>query len=75
MKDNTGIGGTYKPFTRTSRNKTQVEKIYEANSSNAYISLGKDRVASPFSGYGNGGIDCDAIDIVVGPLGKALTED
>ncbi len=69
-----GIGGKYTKFIKNVRNKSDVESIISSNSSNAYISLGKDRVASPLSGMGGlGDPACDAIDIVVGPLGESTT--
>jgi hypothetical protein len=71
---NTGIGSKFKPYPKLRRNATEVETVINGNSSNGYISIGKDRPASPFSGQSGAGSDnCDAIDIVAGPLGEQIT--
>jgi len=70
---NNGIGSSYKPYPKVRRNTSETETSLNVNSSNSYIVLGKDRSASVFSGEGGAGSDnCDAIDIVAGPLNKEL---
>jgi hypothetical protein len=72
---NTGIAGSFKPLNKLSRKKAYVEDLIVAKSSNSYISLGKDRPSSIASGESGVGSDnCDAIDIVVGPLGEAIAQ-
>ena len=72
---NTGIAGSYKPFNKVSRKKSDVEELITSKSSNSYIMLGKDRPSSIASGESGAGSDnCDAIDIVAGPMDDAATE-
>lgn len=72
---NTGIAGSYKPLNNVSRKKSDVEELITSKSSNSYIMLGKDRPSSIASGESGAGSDnCDAIDIVAGPMGDAATE-
>jgi len=72
---NEGIGGSYKPYRKVVRKTTSVETLLNSKSSNSYIMLGKDRPSSIVSGESGAGSDnCDAIDIVAGPMGDAATE-
>ena len=72
---NEGIAGSYKPFNKVSRKKSDVEELITSKSSNSYIMLGKDRPSSIASGESGAGSDnCDAIDIVAGPMDDAATE-
>jgi hypothetical protein len=72
---NEGIAGSYKPFNKVSRKKSDVEDFIVSTSSNSYIMLGKDRPSSIASGESGAGSDnCDAIDIVAGPMDDAATE-
>jgi len=72
---NEGIGGSYKPYRKVVRKTTSVETLLNSKSSNSYIMLGKDRPSSIASGESGAGSDnCDAIDIVAGPMGDAATE-
>lgn len=72
---NEGIAGSYKPFNKVSRKKSDVEDFIVSTSSNSYIVLGKDRPSSIASGESGAGSDnCDAIDIVAGPMDDAATE-
>lgn len=72
---NEGIAGSYKPFNKVSRKKSDVEELITSKSSNSYIMLGKDRPSSIASGESGAGSDnCDAIDIVAGPMDDAVTE-
>jgi hypothetical protein len=72
---NEGIGGSYKPYRKVVRKTTSVETLLNSKSSNSYISLGKDRPSSTFSGESGVGSDIsDAIDIVAGPMGDGATE-
>jgi hypothetical protein len=72
---NEGIAGSYKPLNNVSRKKSDVEELITSKSSNSYIMLGKDRPSSIASGESGAGSDnCDAIDIVAGPMDDAATE-
>lgn len=72
---NQGIAGSFKPYNRVRRKKSDIEYIINSETSNPYISFGKDRPSSIASGEGGIGSDnCDAIDIVCGPMGDGATE-
>jgi hypothetical protein len=72
---NTGIAGSFKPLNKVSRKISDVEDLISSTSSNSYIMLGKDRPSSIASGESGAGSDnCDAIDIVAGPMGDSATQ-
>jgi hypothetical protein len=71
-----GIGNDPKKEPEISFFKTQNEYVIKNPNSDSYITLGKDRPAGKYSGYGGSGdTKCSSIDLVVGRISPVAVEE